>query len=40
MQAGLIRLIIGITIGLYAANAVINLVSRRGRKRGAHLSTF
>ncbi|GAA6013508.1 hypothetical protein JCM10207_008874 [Rhodosporidiobolus poonsookiae] len=38
--AGLVRTITGISVGLFAAVAFLNLVSRRGRKRGAHLSTF
>ncbi|GAA6034662.1 hypothetical protein JCM8097_001104 [Rhodosporidiobolus ruineniae] len=38
--AGLIRTIVGITVGLFAAAALVNLLSRRGRRRGAHLSTF
>ncbi|GAA5931937.1 hypothetical protein JCM10213_005896 [Rhodosporidiobolus nylandii] len=38
--AGIVRVIVGITVGLFAAAAVVNLVSRRGRRRGAHLSTF
>ncbi|GAA5897876.1 hypothetical protein JCM6882_005102 [Rhodosporidiobolus microsporus] len=37
---GLIRVTVGITVGLFAAAALMNLVSRRGRRRGANLSTF
>lgn len=38
--AGLIQVAVGLTVGLYLAAALMNLVSRRGRGRGAHLSTF
>lgn len=38
--AGLITIVIGMTVGLFLAAAVMNLLSRRGRRRGAHLSTF
>ncbi|TKA53870.1 hypothetical protein B0A53_03660 [Rhodotorula sp. CCFEE 5036] len=38
--AGLIQVAVGLTVGLYLAAASMNLVSRRGRGRGAHLSTF
>ncbi|BGP51677.1 pheromone-regulated protein prm10 [Rhodotorula kratochvilovae] len=38
--AGLIRIAVGMTVGLFLAAAVMNLLSRRGRRRGAHLSTF
>ncbi|GAA5972844.1 hypothetical protein JCM11641_003968 [Rhodosporidiobolus odoratus] len=38
--AGLIRTTVGVTVGLFAAAALMNIVSRRGRRRGAHLSTF
>ncbi|GAA5844246.1 hypothetical protein JCM9279_001736 [Rhodotorula babjevae] len=38
--AGLITIVIGMTVGLFIAAAVMNLISRRGRRRGAHLSTF
>ncbi|GAA5870716.1 hypothetical protein JCM8547_005037 [Rhodosporidiobolus lusitaniae] len=37
---GLIRVTIGICFGLYTAAALMNLISRRGRRRGANLSTF
>ncbi|GAA5830096.1 hypothetical protein JCM11251_006873 [Rhodosporidiobolus azoricus] len=37
---GLIRVTVGITVGLFAAAALMNIVSRRGRRRGANLSTF
>ncbi|GAA5993242.1 hypothetical protein JCM10908_004528 [Rhodotorula pacifica] len=38
--AGLVQVAVGLTVGLYLAAAMMNLVSRRGRGRGAHLSTF
>ncbi|GJN94319.1 hypothetical protein Rhopal_007393-T1 [Rhodotorula paludigena] len=38
--AGVIRVTVGTTLGLFLAAAVMNVVSRRGKKRGAHLSTF
>ncbi|GAA6048657.1 hypothetical protein JCM3770_002004 [Rhodotorula araucariae] len=38
--AGLIRISVGMTVGLFLAAAVVNLLSRRGRGRGSHLSTF
>ncbi|GAA5919899.1 hypothetical protein JCM1841_002103 [Sporobolomyces salmonicolor] len=37
---GLVRTVVGMTVGLFTAAALMNLVSRRGRRRGAHLATF
>ncbi|PRQ70737.1 Protein of unknown function (DUF1212)-domain containing protein [Rhodotorula toruloides] len=38
--AGLIRVAVGMTVGLFLAAALMNVLSRRGRSRGSQLSTF
>ncbi|CDR46342.1 hypothetical protein NBRC10512_007419 [Rhodotorula toruloides] len=38
--AGLIRVAVGMTVGLFLAAALMNVISRRGRSRGSQLSTF
>ncbi|GAA5930348.1 uncharacterized protein JCM15063_004781 [Sporobolomyces koalae] len=38
--AGIVRTVVGMAVGLFTSAALINLVSRRGVRRGANLATF
>ncbi|GAA5907072.1 uncharacterized protein JCM6883_006129 [Sporobolomyces salmoneus] len=38
--AGIVRTVVGMCVGLFTAAALVNLVSRRGVRRGSNLSTF
>ncbi|GAA6059552.1 hypothetical protein JCM10212_000608 [Sporobolomyces blumeae] len=38
--AGIVRTVVGMAVGLFASAALVNLVSRRGVRRGDNLATF
>lgn len=38
--AGIVRTVVGMAVGLFTSAALVNLVSRRGVRRGANLATF
>ncbi|GAA5833609.1 hypothetical protein JCM3766R1_002588 [Sporobolomyces carnicolor] len=38
--AGIVRTVVGMAVGLFTSAALVNLLSRRGVRRGANLATF